>query len=329
MKLLVFSAKDFEIPFLKEANKNGCEVVFSPDRLTTNTAMKALGFRAISIFSADDASTNVLEKLHDFGVEFICLRSTGHDNVHLPTASKFNIHVANAPGYSPNAIAEHAIGLLLAANRQIVRSNTNVKNNNFALSGMIGFDLFGKRVGVLGTGAIGSVIVKVLHGFGCEILANDLSPDTGLEKKYDLTYVDKNELYANSDVIILALPHTSETHQLICEDTLAMFKPGCLLVNIARGAIIKTEDVLQALDMNVLSGYAADVYAKEGGIFFYDHSGKPFKDKLLKRLVDHPNVILTPHQAFATKEALAKIAEMTFSNLIAWEGGERPANELT
>ena len=187
MKLLVFSAKDFEIPFLKKANTKGLEMILSPDRLTTNTAMKALGFDAISIFSADDASTNVLEKLHDFGVKYISLRSTGFDNVHLKTARKFNIKVANSPAYSPHAIAEHAIALLLTLNRNIVHANNQMKSQDFTLSNLVGFDLYKKKVGILGTGAIGSVIARILHGFGCEIYANDISPNQALAEELQLT----------------------------------------------------------------------------------------------------------------------------------------------
>jgi D-lactate dehydrogenase len=328
MKLLVYSAKDFEIPFLKKANTKGLEVIFSPDRLTTNTAMKALGFDAISIFSADDASVNVLEKLHDFGVKYIALRSTGYDNVHLKTARKFKIKVATASAYSPHAIAEHAITLLLALNRRIVLANNQMKMQDFTLSNLVGFDLFGKRIGVLGTGAVGSVVVKILHGFGCEIYANDLVPNLELQKKYDVTYVSKHEMQQQCDVLVICLPLTSETHHLIDSSVLAGMRDGAIVVNVARGAIVETKAILKALDAGKLGGYAADVYEKEGGVYFYDRRGDLIKDNMLKELVNHPNVLLTPHQAFATHEALQKIAETTFYNLNSWRQKKTPDFEL-
>ncbi len=328
MKLLVFSAKDFEIPFLKKANTKGLEMILSPDRLTTNTAMKALGFDAISIFSADDASTNVLEKLHDFGVKYISLRSTGYDNVHLKTARKFNIKVANAPAYSPHAIAEHAIALLLSLNRQIVRANNQMKAQDFTLSHLVGFDLHKKKVGILGTGAIGSVIARILHGFGCEIYANDISPNPALTEELKLTYLSKKELQKKCDIIMISLPLTSETHHLIDETVIAGMKDGAFLINIARGAIVDTRAVLQALKSGKLGGYASDVYEKEGSIYFYNRIGDNLKDQLFLDLLNHPNVLLTPHQAFATREALEKIAETTFYNLNCWRQQKSSEFEL-
>lgn len=328
MKLLVFSAKDFEIPFLKKANTKGLEMILSPDRLTTNTAMKALGFDAISIFSADDASTNVLEKLHDFGVKYISLRSTGYDNVHLKTARKFNIKVANSPAYSPHAIAEHAIALLLTLNRNIVHANNQMKSQDFTLSNLVGFDLFKKKVGILGTGAIGSVIARILHGFGCEIYANDISPNQALAEELQLTYLSKKELQKKCDILMISLPLTSETHHLIDDTVISGMKDGACIINIARGAIVDTPSVLQALNSGKLGGYASDVYEKEGGIYFYNRIGDNLKDDLLLDLLNHPKVLLTPHQAFATREALEKIAETTFYNLNCWRQQKSSEFEL-
>jgi D-lactate dehydrogenase len=328
MKVLIYSAKDFEIPYLRAANTEGLEVIFTRDRLTTNTAMKALGYDAISIFSADDASTNVLEKLHDFGVKYVALRSTGYDNIHLKTAAKFDIRVANAPGYSPNAIAEHAIALLLALNRKIVRAHVQMKQQDFTLSNLVGFDLYRKKVGVLGTGAIGSVVVKLLHGFGCEVYANDLKPNLELHKKFGVTYLSKQEIQGLCDVLLICLPLTSETHHLIDADVISGIKDKSLIVNIARGAIVHTPSILEALNSGKLGGYASDVYDKEGGVYFYDRRGEELKDSNLKKLIEHPKVVLTPHQAFATVEALEKIAETTFHNLNSWSKSMSPEYEL-
>lgn len=328
MKVLIYSAKEFEIPYLKAANTMGLEMVFTRDRLTTNTAMKSLGYDAISIFSADDASTNVLEKLHDFGIRYIALRSTGYDNVNLKTAAKFKIKVANAPGYSPHAIAEHAIALLLALNRKIVRAHELMKQQDFTLTNLVGFDLHRKKVGVLGTGAIGSVVVKLLHGFGCEIVANDLKPNLDLHNKYGVTYLSKQEIQGICDVLVICLPLTSETHHLIDSTVIEGMKDKALLVNIARGAIVDTAAVIEALKTGKLGGYASDVYDKESGIYFYDRRGEKLNDPNLEQLMDNPNVVLTPHQAFATQEALEKIAETTYYNLDTWSKGETPDHQL-
>lgn len=329
MKTLVYSAKDFEIPYLEKANHEGIHSLhFTEDRLTTHSAMKAIGYNAISIFSADDASSNVLEKLKDFGVQYITLRSAGYDNVNLYKAKKLNLKVANAPEYSPNAIAEHAIALLLAINRKIIIANKQVQNYNFTLSNLIGVDLTKKTIGVIGTGRIGSVICKILNGFGSTILATDISENNNLITECGVIYKPLREVCIKSDIIILSIPLTKETHHLIDRDILSLVKPSAIIINIARGAIVSTEDILNNLDSNLLGGYATDVYEKESGVFFYDRSSDRPKDQLLDTLLKHPKVLLTPHQAFATQEALANIATTTVENLTVWQQGLQPKSEL-
>ena len=234
----------------------------------------------------------------------------------------------NAPGYSPNAIAEHAIALLLALNRKIVRAHVQMKQQDFTLASLVGFDLYKKKVGVLGTGAIGSVVVKLLHGFGCEIYANDLKPNLDLHNQYGVTYLSKQEMQGLCDVVMICLPLTSETYHLIDADVISGMKDNALIVNIARGAIVHTSAILAALGSGKLGGYASDVYDKESGVYFYDRRGEELKDPNLKTLIDHHKVVLTPHQAFATREALEKIAETTFYNLNSWQKGERSEFEL-
>ncbi|MEL6810304.1 MAG: NAD(P)-dependent oxidoreductase [Bacteroidota bacterium] len=330
MKVLVYSTKDFEIPFLKAANHGSQHLEFTKERLSSKTAQMAVGFEAISIFSADDASPLVLEKLRDFGVKFISLRSAGHDNINVRIANSYKIRVANAPEYSPNAIAEHAVALLLALNRKIILAHEQIKNHNFSLDRLIGFDLKDKTVGILGTGRIGSVIARIMHGFGCRIIANDTSININLQKQYGVEYISKDALCKEADVLFIGLPLTSVTHYLVDEGFLQKLSKEVLIVNIARGAIVKTNDLLKALNEHRIGGYATDVYEKEAGIFFYDHSsGKIPKDPLLKALIDHPKVLLTPHQAFATKEAIRKIAEVTLYNLNCWESGMVSLNELS
>ncbi|NER16822.1 NAD(P)-dependent oxidoreductase [Spongiivirga citrea] len=328
MKVLIYSAKPFEIPFLKSASNSSLSLEFTSERLTSETAARAVGFRAVSVFSADDVSAIVLEKLRDFGVKFISLRSAGFDNVNLKIAKHFGFKVANVPKYSPNAIAEHAIALLLGINRHLVLANKQLAENNFTLDGLVGFNLESKTVGILGTGKIGSVITKIAHGFDCNILANDKIINDELVKNFSVEYVSKEAICRQADIIIVSLPLTSQTHYLIDETFLKKVKKNTIIVNIARGAIVKTKAILQALNSDKLGGYATDVYEKESGVFFYDHSSNKIQDEDLAALIHHPKVLLTPHQAFATKEALTNIAEITIHNLIRWNKGNHSENEL-
>jgi D-lactate dehydrogenase len=328
-KVLIFSTKDFEKPFLEKANNGAFEVTYVSERLTSATAMLAVGYTVVSIFSADDASTNVLEKLKDFGVKYITLRSAGHDNINVKSAAKLKIKVANAPGYSPHSIAEHAIGLLLSLNRNLMVAQKQIKRYNFSLNNLVGFDLHQKKVGIIGTGRIGGVLTKILHGFGCTLLGNDIREDHILSKTYGLRYLSLDEVCVQSDIIFIAVPLTADTHYMFDKARLHKVKEGAFLINIARGGIVNTRALLKALDDQKIGGYGTDVYEKESGLFFYDHSKSNRKDELLSQLIKHPKVLLTPHQAFATKEALAKIAETTFYNINCWKENLVPTNELT
>ncbi|GAB5399982.1 MAG: 2-hydroxyacid dehydrogenase [Aureisphaera sp.] len=329
MKVLVFSTKQFERPFLERANNGVHQLTFVPERLTSDTAMKALGHKAISIFSADDASPIVLEKLKDFGVKYIALRSAGHDNINIPMARKLGFKVANAPDYSPNAIAEHAVALLQAFNRRIVASQMQIRKNNFSLDHLVGMDIHNKKVGIMGTGRIGSVLARIMHGFGCTLYANDTIVNESLQEDYAVKYVSKEALCKRVDILFVCLPLTSQTYHLLNESFLQNLAQRPIIVNIARGAIVKTKDLLQALDEGWISGYATDVYEKESGVFFYDHSDGPFiEDATLLKLINHPNILLTPHQAFATREALKNIAERTINSFTSWDEGKVAACEL-
>lgn len=330
MKTLVYSAKTFEIPFLKSASKTfkSLQLEFTSERLTSETAIKAIGFKAISIFSADDASPIVLEKLQDFGVKYITLRSAGHDNVNIKIANSYGLKVANTPKYSPNAIAEHAIALLMGINRNLILANKQISNNNFELDNLVSFNLENKTVGILGTGNIGSIIAKILFGFNCKILASDINKNEQLKTNFGVKYVSKATICKKADIIIISLPLTTQTHYLIDEAFLQQIKEHVIIVNIARGGIVKTSAVLQALNTNKLAGYTTDVYEKESGVFFYKHTTKEIENKELEALINHPKVLLTPHQAFATKEALTNIAESTIYNLNCWEKGLKSINEL-
>lgn len=328
MKLLVYSAKDFEIPFLNHAHNNAHQVTFTKDALNIETAIQAVGHKAVSIFSGDDANSQVLEKLSDLGVRYISLRSAGYNNVHLIAAHKFGLKIANVPEYSPYSIAEHAVALLQALNRKIMLADKQVHAYNFLQNNLMGFDLNGKTVGIVGTGKIGRVMTKIMHGFGCRILAHDLEPDYRLVQLYDASYTSLDELCEQSDIISLHIPLTQENYYLIGQQKLTLMKPHVILINTARGAIVETKEMIRALEKKIIGGYCTDVYEKEVGSFFKDNASEGIKDELLKKLLSFPNVLLTPHQGFMTKEALTNIAEVTFENINCWEQGLPCANEL-
>ncbi|MDF0717936.1 2-hydroxyacid dehydrogenase [Muricauda sp. 334s03] len=328
MKVLVYSAKDFEIENLEKSNGGKHKMKFVPEALNATTAVMAAGYDAISIFSNDDASLVVLEILQELGVKYMTLRSTGYNNVSVKSAKRIGLKVGYAPEYSPHAIAEHAVGLLLALNRKLIKAHAQVQHYNFLLDELVGFDLNGKTVGIVGTGRIGSILVRIFHAFGCKVVANDVKRNSYLEHHYDLEYLPLEELCRKSDVISINTPLNYETHHMFHEPLFMAMKQGTLLINTARGGIVKTEDVISALKSGHLGGYATDVYEHERGVFFTDNSSTGLNDGLLKELIELPNVLLTPHQAFATKEALERIAETTIYNLDCWEEGKVCKNEL-
>lgn len=273
---------------------------------------------AIAIFTADDASANIIASLSHLHIQFIAIRAAGYDNVDLAAAEQFGIRVANVPEYSPYAIAEHAMAMILAMNRQLLLAHQQVSKQNFTIENLIGFDLHGKKAGIIGTGRIGAVMAKILHGFGCEILAYDLHRNIRLENDYQVTYTGLETLCSKCDIISLHTPLNKSTQHLINEAMLEKMKPGVMIVNTARGAIIDTSSLLKYLENGRIGYLGMDVYEFEKGIFLLDHSGERIADSLLTKLISLPNVMVTPHQAFATHEALTNIAETTFFNLHCW-----------
>ncbi|MDC6365947.1 MULTISPECIES: 2-hydroxyacid dehydrogenase [Flavobacteriaceae] len=328
MKVLIYSAKDFEIENIKKVNQGRHRMKFVSESLDTSTAVLAAGFDAISIFSSDDASLVVLEILKEMGVKYIALRSTGFNNVSVKSAKRLGFRIAYAPEYSPHAIAEHAICLLLALNRKLIQANEQVHQYNFLLKDLIGFDLVGKTVGVYGTGRIGAIVVKLMHAFGCKVIGTDLKKNHFLENQYDLEYVGLEELCKKSDIISINVPLTYDTHHIFNASLFNIMKNDVVLVNTARGAVVKTIDLINALKKGTIGGYATDVYENERGVFFKDNSTNGIKDEQLKELISLPHVLLTPHQAFATKEAVRRIAEITLYNIDCWEEGRTCKNEL-
>jgi D-lactate dehydrogenase len=280
------------------------------------------------VFTNDDVSAPVLRELQTFGIKYIAARSAGYDNIDLFEADILGMHVANVPGYSPYAVAEHAVALILALNRKLISSNEQVHDHNFTIGNLIGFDLHKKTVGIIGTGKIGSVMAHIMHGFGCEILAYDIHPSNDLAKKYDVRYCSLNEVCLRSDIISIHTPLNQLTRYLFNESTFAIMKKGVMIINTARGAVVDTGDLLKYLDKGIIGSYGADVYENERGIFFVDHSAKGIQDKTLKQLLAKKNVLITPHQGFATYEALVNIADITFYNILEWAAGATPDNEL-
>jgi D-lactate dehydrogenase len=261
-------------------------------------------------------------------VRYIAIRAAGYDNVHLETAHRLAIKVANVPAYSPYAIAEHAVAMMLALNRNIVLADRQVHQHNFAVGKLIGFDMHGKTVGIIGTGKIGGIAARILHGFGCKLLGYDISANPALESECGLCYVSLEKLYADSHIITLHTPFSKSTAQLINRRSIGQMRSGVMLINTARGGVVNTADVIEGLRGGRIGAYGADVYERERGLFFYDHSAKNLDDPLLLEMLSIPNVLITPHQAFATHEALGNIAENTFFSLACWNAGKDSPNEL-
>ncbi len=329
MKTIIFNIKDFERPYLIKANKLNHELTFEEQPLNEHTVSLAAAHKAVVVFTNDDVSATVLKHLQKDGINNIAIRAVGYDNIDIKTAFDLHIKCANVPEYSPYAIAEHAVALILCLNRKIITADRQVHQQNFSVGNLVGFDLFNKTVGIIGTGRTGSIAAKILNGFGCKLLAFDLAENDELIKKYNLQYVDLDALCRASDIITLHTPLNSGTKYLIDREKLLLMKKGAMLINTARGAIIHTEDVIHALDDGTIGYLGMDVYEKEKGIFFYDHSENKIEDNMLMKLMNYPNVIITPHQAFATHEALTNIADTTFYNLDQWSQQLPSENELT
>ncbi len=320
---VVFDTKPYDRESLTNAPSAGeIDWHFMEFRLSTETAQVAQGADAVCIFVNDKADRACLEKLAALGVRHIALRCAGFNAVDLEAARELGLAVTRVPAYSPNAVAEHAVALLLALNRKIPRAYNRVRDLNFSLNGLVGFDLHGKTAGLIGTGKIGRVAAEILRGFGMKVLAFDPYPSHEWAAKHGVTYTEPRALASEADVISLHIPLTPDTRHIINHDTLQLVKPGAFLVNVSRGALIDTTALIEALKAGRLGGVALDVYEEEEGIFFEDLSGQILHDDELARLLTFPNVLITAHQAFLTREALAEIARVTVANLLAGGAGE-------
>ena len=328
MNIAIFSAHDFEVPYLQAANNGKHQLNFFPTRLTEQTCKLADGNECIAIFSSDEVNALVLEKLAQIGVKYIALRSTGYNHVDLTKAKELGFKVARVPDYSPYAIAEHTVAMILALNRKLIIANRRVKDLNFSLNGLVGFDLYNKKIGVIGVGKIGKVLVKILNGFSCEILGYDLVQDEAFTQKYQLTYTNLDRLCTESDIICLQVPLNKQTKYLINKKRIAQMKDGVMLINTSRGAVIQTKEVIEGLKSKKIGYLGIDVYEEENGLFFEDHSADILQDDVIARLMTFKNVLITSHQAFLTTEALEAIAGTTIDNVNCWESGIDCFNEL-
>ncbi|MBM4089886.1 MAG: 2-hydroxyacid dehydrogenase [Planctomycetes bacterium] len=301
--------------FARVAGAESIDWRFLDFRLGPDSVHAAAGAQVVCVFVSDDASRSVLEKLAGLGVRLLALRCTGFNKVDLAAAKELGLPVTRVTYYSPYAVAEHTIALILALNRKLHRAFNRIRELNFSLTGLEGFDLHGKTAGVFGTGRIGRIVAELLKGFGMRVLAYDPYPATDWAAQYGIVFTEPQTLARESDIVSLHVPLTPETKHLIRRETLALMKPTAILVNVSRGQLIDTTALIQALKSRRLGGVALDVYEEEEGVFFEDLSGQVLEDDVLARLLTFPNVLITSHQAFLTREALNDIACVTVENI--------------
>ena len=329
MQVAVFSAKRYDEEFLRAANDGHAHrLLFLEPRLTVDTVPLASRCEAVCAFVNDDLGPDVLNALADGGARLVALRSAGFNHVDLTTAARRGLTVARVPDYSPHAVAEHCAGLVLALNRKIHRAYNRIRENNFALSGLLGFDLHGKTVGVVGTGKIGTCFARIMVGFGCRVVASDPHPNDEC-RTMGVEYTSVDAMLSDADIVALHCPLTAETRHLIDRERLAGMKDGVMLVNTSRGALVDTTAVIAALKTGKIGQLGLDVYEEESAIFFEDRSDEVVADDVLSRLLTFPNVLVTGHQAFFTKEALESIALTTIENISAFERGDGTLHRVT
>jgi D-lactate dehydrogenase len=330
MKVAFFDTHGFEQSVFANENRDfGHEITHFEVRLGEQTASLALGFPAICAFVNDRLGASVLEKLAESGTRLVALRCAGFNNVDLEAADRLGIRIVRVPEYSPHAVAEHAVALILSLDRKIHRAHARVREGNFSLEGLVGFDLHGKTVGVVGTGRIGAVFSKIMLGFGCRVLAYDRAESPELAGLAGLRYVDLPELFRESQIISLHVPLTPSTRHLIDGSAIERMRPGVMIINTGRGALIDTPALVHGLKSGKIGAAGLDVYEEEEGVFFEDLSGQVLQDDTLARLLTFPNVLMTSHQAFLTTEALSNIATTTLRNISDFEAGRPLDHEVT
>ena len=315
MKIAFFSAQPYDKEFFTTHNQAfGYTLQFFEAGLSDQTAGLANGFDAVCVFVNDKADAGVIKQLKEQGVKFIALRCAGFNNVDLAAAKEAGLHVCRVPAYSPEAVAEHAVALILTLNRKTHKAYNRVREQNFALQGLMGFDLYGKTVGVVGTGKIGQAFCRIMQGFGCRVVAFDLIANRDMEA-IGVDYLPLMELFQQSDIVSLHTPLNEQTRHLINKETIAHLKKGVMLINTSRGALIDTKAIITALKSGHVGYLGIDVYEQEEQLFFRDRSGDIIEDDTIQRLTSFPNVLVTAHQAFFTREALDQIADTTLFHL--------------
>lgn len=329
MKVAVFSSKSYDRTFLEAANADRQhELVFFEPRLNLETSVLTAGFPAACVFVNDQLDAKTLRAIAQNGVRLLALRSAGFNHVDLAAAKDLDLTLLRVPAYSPYAVAEHAVAMMLSLNRRIHRAYNRVREGNFALDGLLGFDLHGKTVGIVGTGKIGAITAQILHGFGCRLLGYDVSQNRDCEA-LGMEYVSLRELFGVSDIVSLHCPLIPETYHLIDAATVEQMKPGVMLINTSRGQLINTKAVTKGLKSGKIGYLGLDVYEQETDLFFEDLSNQVIQDDVFQRLLTFPNVLITGHQAFFTEEALQNIAEMTIANLSDFERGRPCPNKIS
>ncbi|MEO5741752.1 MAG: 2-hydroxyacid dehydrogenase [Vicinamibacterales bacterium] len=328
MRIAFFSTHGFDREFFDEANRpHAHDIQYLEARLTPATSALAASAPAVCAFVNDDLHEQVLSALHASGVRLIALRSAGFNHVDLPKAFALGLRVARVPAYSPYAVAEHTVAMMLSLNRKIHRAHARVREGNFALDGLLGFDMHGRTVGIVGTGKIGTIVARILSGFGCRILAHDpaVNPECA---GMGVHYQSLESLWAQSDIVSLHAPLTANTRHIVDAAAIAQMKPGVMIMNTSRGALVDAAALIDGLKSGHVGYVGLDVYEEEEQLFFRDLSAQVIQDDVFARLLTFPNVLVTAHQAFFTKEALRAIGETTLANVSAFEQGRRTTNEL-
>lgn len=327
MNVTVFSSQAYDQSFLSRHCPNDIEFTFLSAQLDETTAILAAKADAVSVFVNDTVNKTVIDQLNSMGVTHIALRCAGYNNVDIEYAKAVGLHVSRVPAYSPKAVAEHTIGLILALNRKLHKAYNRVKEGNFDLNGLLGFNLGDRTVGIIGTGQIGQAVINILLGFGCKVLCYDPYPSASVEQKGGV-YTDLNTLIAESDVISLHCPLSEQTEHLIDDMCIARMKPGVMLVNTSRGKLIDTKAVIAAIKRKHIAYLALDVYEMEGDLFFKNRSTEIIEDDVFQRLLTFPNVLITGHQGFFTEDALDQIALTTIANITQANNGKTNAKSF-
>ena len=328
MKVSIFSTKSYDRQFFTAANAQyQHELTFLEPRLDRQTALLAKDAIAVCVFVNDEVDQATIEVLANLNVRLLALRSAGYNHVDVQAAKNLGIKLVRVPAYSPYAVAEHTVGLILTLNRKLHRAYNRVREGNFSLEGLLGFDLHDRTIGIIGTGRIGSIFAKIMTGFGCKVLAYDLYHNPECEA-IAVEYVDLPQLLSQSDIISLHCPLSPETHHLINEEAIAQMKPHAMLINTSRGALIDTDAVITALKSSQIGALGLDVYEQESKLFFEDHSDRILQDDTFARLMTFPNVMITGHQAFFTEDAMRAIAEVTLANITQIEQEQTCENEI-